>query len=100
MKKIVRMLFVSLLIISSLNASAEGIDAIRPPKSKNIFTLKTAKYFVGAQVEVYNSRGELISAQSLQKRKMVIDFGETLFGTYTIRIVKGAVIQEFKYVKK
>jgi hypothetical protein len=102
MKTAVPFLFVALLIISSslVASGAEAIEVVEPPKYKNLFTLRTEKQFVGAQVEVYNSRGELITSQSLQKRKMIIDFGEARFGTYTIRIVKGQSKKEFKYIKK
>ncbi len=102
MKRSVLFLFVALLLTSSslVASGAEAIETIEPPKYKSLFTLKTDKQFVGAQVEVYNSRGELITSQSLQKRKMVIDFGEALFGTYTIRVVKGQAKKEFRYVKK
>jgi hypothetical protein len=101
MKISIPFLFVALLFISSsMVAGAEAIETLEPPKQKNLFTFKTEKQFLGAQVEVYNSRGELITSQSLQKRKMVIDFGDALFGAYTIRVVKGEAKQEFKYIKK
>ena len=101
MKKLATSLFVSLLIISSnVNVTAEAIEVIEPPKQKNLFTLKAEKEFVGAQVEIYNANGELITSQSLQKRKMVIDFGDVKFGMYTIKVVKGESLQEFKYLKK
>ena len=101
MKKPSTFLFAALFSLSSLAVSAsDAIDVLEPPRTKNLFTLKTEKEFVGAQVEVYNSRGELITSQSLQKRKMIIDFGDALFGHYTIRIKKGDATQEFKYIKK
>jgi hypothetical protein len=80
-------------------SSAEAIDP-GPSKYKDLFTFKTDKELIGAQVEVYNSSGELITSNSLQKRKMIIDFGDAVFGTYTIRIIKGDELKEFKYVKK
>ena len=103
MKKITKkLLFVSLMFISTglLASTSDVVDVIDPPKQSSLFVLKTQKEFVGAQVEVYNAKGELITSQSLQKRKMVIDFGEAMFGTYTIKIVKGNAEREFKYVKK
>ena len=51
-------------------------------------------------MEIYNASGELITTQSLQKRKMVIDFGDAMLGLYTIKVVKGDSKQEFKYLKK
>lgn len=100
MKKLATSLFVSFLILSSLHVAAEAVEVIEPPKNKNLFTLKAEKQFVGAQVEIYNASGDLITAQSLKNRKMVIDFGDATFGVYTIKIVKGDSKQEFKYLKK
>jgi hypothetical protein len=101
MKKLSTFLFATLLTLSGFVASAnDAIDVVEPPKTRSLFTLKADKDFVGAQVEVYNSRGELITTQSLQKRKMVIDFGDAHFGQYTIRVIKGGERQEFKYIKK
>ncbi len=102
MKTITKLMLLSLLFISSgiYASTAEAVDSIKPSKHKNLFVFKTEKQFVGARVEVYNSKGELVTSQSLQKRKMVIDFGDVKFDTYTIRIVKGQAQQEFKYIKK
>ena len=101
MKKLTTSLFVAFLILSSsLYATAEAINGKEPPHQKNLFMLKADKEFVGAQVEIYNASGELITAQSLQKRKMVIDFGDAGLGLYTIKVVKGESKQEYKYLKK
>ena len=75
------------------------LDLLQPGERDRDSSLLDRK-LVGAQVEIYNSSGELITSNSLQKRKMIIDFGEAVFGTYTIRLVKGAESKEFKYVKK
>ena len=88
--KIHSKIFLFLLIASATVATAAArANVIDPPAHKNLFTLKTEKEFIGAQVEVYNFNGELITSQSLQKRKMVIDFADVLDGTYTIKVVKG-----------
>lgn len=94
--------FVFLLSICSsfFSLADDAIDVIEPPKNKNLFTLKAEKDFVGAQVEIYNSKGEMITSQSLQKRKMVIDFDDAHLGTYTIKIVKGETEREYQYTKK
>ena len=99
MKNKIQLTLVALLLSSAVMSSAEAIEP-GPSKYKDLFTLKAEKEFVGAQVEVYNSSGKLITSNSLQKRKMIIDFGDAMFGTYTIRIVKGDDLKEFKYVKK
>jgi hypothetical protein len=100
MKIIVNVLLVALLMSSGYLASAEAIEAGEPPKYKNLFTLKAEKQFIGSQVEIYNSRGQLVTSQSLQKRKMIIDFGEVQFGTYTIKVSNGTEQREFTYIKK
>lgn len=69
-------------------------------KSKNLFVFKAKKKFVGATIEIYSSNGQMITAQHLQKRKMIINFGDARYDTYTIRIAKGNNTQEFQYVKK
>jgi cytochrome oxidase Cu insertion factor (SCO1/SenC/PrrC family) len=99
MKIRIRLTLLALLLSTTVMSFAEAIEP-GPSKYKDLFTLKADKEFVGAQVEVYNSSGKLITSNSLQKRKMIIDFGDAMFGTYTIRIVKGDELQEFKYVKK
>jgi cytochrome oxidase Cu insertion factor (SCO1/SenC/PrrC family) len=99
MKNKIKLTLVALLLSSAAMSSAEAIEP-GPSKYKDLFTLKADRELVGAQVEVYNSSGKLITSNSLQKRKMIIDFGDATFGTYTIRIVKGDELKEFKYVKK
>ena len=51
-------------------------------------------------MEVYYSNGDLVTTHKLEKRKMIIDFCDTKFGEYTIKVVKGDKKQEFYYVKK
>jgi hypothetical protein len=101
MKISISAVFFSLFIVSGFNGiAADAIETLEPPRYKNLFTVKTERQLVGAQVEVYNSKGELLTSQALQKRKMIIDFGDALFGSYTIRIVKGRTTQEYTYIKK
>jgi hypothetical protein len=99
MKTAIQITFVALLLSSPFISWAEATDP-GPSKYNSLFTLKTEKEFIGAQVQVYNSSGELITSHSLQKRKMIIDFADAGFGTYTIRIMKGEALKEFKYTKK
>jgi hypothetical protein len=69
-------------------------------KYKNLFVFKAKKKFFGATVEIYSSNGEMVTSQHLQKRKMIINFSDVKYDTYTIRIAKGNNSQEFQYVKK
>ncbi len=69
-------------------------------KYKNLFVFKAKKKFTGATVEIFSSNGEMVTSQQLQKRKMIINFSDVRYDTYTIRIEKGNDKQEFKYVMK
>ena len=102
MKLAAKTLFLILLLSSShLMAKTAKLDvSTEPPLHKNLFMLKTHKRFIGGQVEIYNAKGELITSQSLQKRKMVIDFDPVKLGAYTIKVVQGDASKEYKYIKK
>jgi hypothetical protein len=92
---------VALMIVTTGKAGKpEDAIIIGQTKNKSLFVYKTQRKFVGAMVEVYTSNGDLLTAQNLQKRKLIIDFGTALNDTYTIRVVKGTVTREFQYVKR
>ena len=92
---------VALMIVTTGNAAKpEDAIIIGQTKNKSLFVYKTQRKFVGAMVEVYTSNGDLLTAQNIQKRKLIIDFGSVLKDTYTIRVVKGNDIREFQFVKR
>jgi hypothetical protein len=97
---------VALMIVTTGKAATPGeakpeeAIIIGQTKNRSLFVYKTQRKFVGAMVEIYTSNGKLLTAQNLQKRKLIIDFGSVLMDTYTIRVVKGNDIQEFRYVKR
>lgn len=107
MKKIILLLALSLLLASAMSLSAavipsnhdEVVDIVNT-KYKNLFVFRAERKFIGAKVEVYSMNGDLVTAQRLHRRKMIIDFCDVKFGEYTIRITKGDERQEFHYVKK
>ena len=97
------MLFV--LVLLSLSGAVLADSIAREgdpasPKHKNLFVVKADRVFVGANVQVFYSNGNLITAQKLQKKKMIIDFEDAKKGTYTIRVTKGNKTKEFEYIKK
>jgi hypothetical protein len=105
MKKLIILLALALLFATAMNLSAapapaqEEVDVITT-KYKNLFVFKADRKMLGARVEVYSATGNLVTAQRLHRRKMIIDFCDVKFGEYVIRIVKGDEKQEFYYVKK
>ncbi len=103
MKTLVTSIF--LVVMISTVASATTLSATDPIevkeiKDKNLFVFKTSKKFLGASVEVFHSNGDVVTAQTLAKRKMIIDFTDVKEGAYIIRVTKGKQTEEFHYAKK
>ena len=73
---------------------------VRDGGAENVFVFKADKRFMGAKVEIYSATGQLITAQTVDKKKMMIDFGDVRKGVYVIRLVKGEDRQEFRYEKR
>ena len=92
----------ALLITSTASFAENTPEKIEVVSSryKNLFVLKAEKKFIGATVEILSSNGEVVTAQRLQKRKMIIDFCDVKYGAYTIRVTKDTKVKEFQYVKK
>ena len=90
------------LMIVTTGQAAKPEDAINAGQTKNksLFVYKTQRKFVGAMVEIYTSNGDLLTAQNIQKRKLIIDFGTAQKDTYTIRVVKDGDTKEFQFVKR
>src|SRR5438132_268880 len=77
------------------HASIHQINA----KQKNQFVFKIGKLWKGANVEVINENGELVSQQKLYKKRMTIDFNNVKTGNYTIFVRKGDKVEQFKYFR-
>ncbi len=103
MKNFLKTILLILLISSSAGiasfAATNPVDG-KEVKEKNLFVLKANKKLLGASVEVIHSNGDVVTAQILAKRKMIIDFSDVKEGSYTIRITKGKQQEEFQYSKK
>jgi hypothetical protein len=106
MKRIVILMALGLLLLATLSMAApaprlshEAVDVV-DTRHKNLFVFKTDRKYLGATVEVYSMSGDLVTAQRLLRRKMIIDFCDVKFGEYTIRIEKDGRKQEFRYLKK
>ena len=100
MKTLLAVVVALLIVTTGKAAKPEDAIVIGQTKNKSLFVYKTHRKFTGAMVEVYTSNGNLLTAQNLQKRKLIIDFGTALNDTYTIRVVKGNDIREFHYIKR
>lgn len=98
--KIIVLAIALLVMVLSVSASPknEGVSAVKS-KHNSLFVLKTDKKFVGATVQVVSSRGSVITSQTLEKRKLFIDFKNVEQGSYTVRVTKGNEVREFNYLK-
>ena len=92
-------LLLTVLVAGNMKAGTDPV-AVKEVKEKNLVVFKAQKKLIGASVEVIHSSGDVVTAQILAKRKMIIDFSDVKEGLYTIRISKGNNIQEFGYAKK
>ena len=102
MKAFINRSIVALIFFSStvvVGAPSDEISLVGS-KYKNLFVFKTERKLVGAKVEVLSENGEVVTSQVLQKRKMIIDFCDVRYGTYTIRVTKGDNVKEYQYTKK
>ena len=65
----------------------------------DLFYFKVDKAFIGAQVEVYSSSGELIFTDTIRHHKMLIDFYDKEEDNYTIRIKSRCTEINYLYTK-
>jgi hypothetical protein len=101
MKALNMILLTTLLSLPLLVAAGPregGDDDSR--NSSSVYVLKADKKFIGAKVEIFTSGGQLITAQTVDKKKMLIDFGDVKIGVYTIKLTSGGDTQSFTFEKK
>jgi flagellar hook assembly protein FlgD len=67
---------------------------------KDLLILRADKSFIGAVVEIHDAAGKLVATSELHKKKMIVDFYDIPYGSYTIQVVKNNEKKEFKYTKK
>jgi len=67
---------------------------------RDVFYFKVDKILLGATIEVYSSKGELIFTSKITHRKAIVDFYLEDSDTYSIKLKKDDQVQEFTYVKE
>ncbi len=81
-------------------ANPSNSSCISTTVNDNIFILKAAKKYKGADVEVVSANGTVVTSPKLLKRKLIIDFKSLQSGDYNIKVKKGTAVEEFKFTKK
>ena len=100
MKKITSLLFFFIVASVAFAKEGPGDPAVSVISTMNdVFYFKIDKEFVGASVEVYNAKDELIIAKVIPDRRSIIDFYYQDPGKYTIKIKKGEKEEKFVYMK-
>lgn len=79
---------------------SEGFLGFSFSKDKNLFVVRADKHFEGAKVEIFATSGQLLTVQTVEKKKLYIDFGDAVLGTYTIKVTKDEKVQEYQFTKK
>jgi hypothetical protein len=92
-------LVLAFISTATLATPLETVDVVNT-KYKNLFVFKVKNKFKGADVRVFYSNGDLVTSQKLEKKKMIINFCDVKYGTYTIKVQKGNKSEEFNYIKK
>ena len=85
---------------SNMASPLLGVDVLFT--SHDVFYFKVDKGWIGGEVDIVSEDAKQISAQKLDKKKIMIDFFDLAPGTYRIVIKKAACDcqEEFTYVKK
>jgi hypothetical protein len=91
------MTITSILIATATFAVSRDTVRTYEPRPKKEVMFKTDRTFLGGTVEILAANGAVLTSSSLQRRKMVVDFGEAMAGTYIIRVRKGNDLKEFLY---
>jgi len=104
MKTIIKIIFLGVLtVLLSIAAMAhEPAKKWEPAgsKNKNFIVYKASRKLVGGRVEILHANGARIAEQTLEKRKLFMDFQNMKSGSYIVRISKGDLVQEFAFNKK
>ncbi|MCB0487028.1 MAG: hypothetical protein KDC99_01050 [Cyclobacteriaceae bacterium] len=104
MKTLSKILTVSLVLISATlmaaPAHSDSVSVVETNK-KTLFVFKINDDMKGGEVTVIHSSGEVVTSMEMNKKKIVIDFCDVKFGTYTIKVMKnGKEVESFTYNKE
>lgn len=103
MKKIILSLATLLISLSAFSfapAKPKPSHVTGLAASHEIFYIRICKVMAGGKVEVYNSAGELVGAQDLNDRRLIVDFFEMVPGDYTVKVIKDGIEEIFDFHKK
>ena len=96
-----KMIMVALVMIASTSAFAKiPYDVKVLSRARGIVYFKVNPEMIGASVEVYNEKGDLIYSDTVGSKKMLVDFFDEPSGSYTIHVIKNSKEEVIEYVRK
>ena len=104
--KTLKTLLAAILITISSNMFAEMVpaDSIKHQthsSQSELIMLRIEKDQIGSEVMVFHSSGDLVMTKTVKRKKMVIDFSEVKYGSYTVILMKdGIEIESFVFNKE
>lgn len=103
--KTLNIFFIAILVTLSSNlfAMTSSLDSIGMTDSNqsDLIMVRLEKSQKGSEVVVLHSNGDLVMSKVVKRRKMIIDFSEVKFGTYSIVLMKdGAELESITFKKE
>jgi hypothetical protein len=90
-----------LVLVATLAMANTNSIQVKERNKKNLFVFTANRSMKGAHVQVFHSSGDLVAAQMLKRRKMVIDFCDVVDGSYTIVVVSNdGYTERFQFEKR
>jgi hypothetical protein len=84
-----------------LPAVGTGSVQVKERSKRDLLVLTTQRSMRGARVQVFHESGDLVTAQKLKRRKMIIDFCDVSDGNYVVVVVsKNGTTEKFQYEKR
>ena len=102
MKKQAKILLLAFALSAAVQVdvfASEVVQGISDPGPIR-FMLRMNRQFIGGEVQVFSAGSALIVSQKMKKRKVSIDFSDVMAGEYIVRVLKGALQQEYHFLKK
>jgi hypothetical protein len=103
MKTITKSLIIAIVLLAapSFAAISSRVDSVHVLSVKRyIFHFKVDKSLIGAKVEVFNHKNDMVLTETVAHAKTIVDFFELPAGNYTIKITKGTTEYTYEYINR
>jgi hypothetical protein len=98
MKKVMTVALVMMVSASVFAKDPHDVKVLS--KMNEVVYFKVSSSMIGASIEVYNEKGQLIYSDQITSKRMLVDFFTEPSGSYTIHLIKDDKEEVIEYVKK